>query len=270
MQRVELVAELRERSGKGVARSIRREGRIPAVVYCGGQSLLVSLNPADLTKILLSGAGENALINLKINSKKGQSSASSALGGGPGAERLAILRDFQLDPVTGKLLHADLFEVSLDKPIRVRVHIEVIGGVPEGVKEGGVLQHQMREVEIECLPLAIPDRLEVDASSLKIGEAIYIRDFRVGEGVRVLGQPDQVVVSVAAPISEAKLEELLTATAKEAKEPEVIAREKVEGEEELKPEAKAAAEPSAAGAKPKKEESASGGKEEKKEPKAKG
>jgi len=262
MQRVELVAEHRERSGKGVARSIRREGRIPAVVYCGGQSLLVSLNPADLTKVLLSGAGENALINLKINSKKGQSPAS----GGPGAERLAILRDFQLDPVTGKLLHADLFEVSLDKPIRVRVHIEVIGGVPEGVKEGGVLQHQMREVEIECLPLAIPDRLEVDASSLKIGEAIYIRDFRVGEGVRVLGQPDQVVVSVAAPISEAKLEELLTATAKEAKEPEVITREKVEGEEELKPEAKAAAEPSAAGAKPKKEEI----KEEKKEPKAKG
>ena len=266
MQRVELVAELRERSGKGVARSIRREGRIPAVVYCGGQSLLLSLNPADLTKVLLSGAGENALINLKINNKKGQSSAS----GGPGAERLAILREFQLDPVTGKLLHADLFEVSLNKPIRVRVHIEVIGGVPEGVKEGGVLQHQMREVEIECLPLAIPDRLEVDVSSLKIGEAIYIRDLRAGEGVRVLGQPDQVVVSVAAPISEAKLEELLTATAKEAKEPEVITREKVEGEEELKPEAKAAAEPSAAsapgGGKPKKEET----KEEKKEPKAKG
>ena len=259
MQRVELVAELRERSGKGVARSIRRAGSIPAVVYGEGRSLLLTLNPGDLTKILLSEAGENALINLKINSKKGQSSASSVLGGGPGAERLAILRDFQLDPVTGKLLHADLFEVSLNKTIRVRVHIEVIGGVPEGVKEGGVLQHQMREVEIECLALAIPDRLEVDVSPLKIGEAVYIRDLRVGEGVRVLGQPDQVVVSVAAPISEAKLEELLTATAKEAKEPEVITREKEEGEEELKPEAKAAAEPSAPG-----------GKEEKKEPKAKG
>ena len=266
MKRVELVADLRERSGKGVARSIRREGRIPAVVYGGGQCLWVTLNPADLTKVLLSGARENALINLKINSKKVQSSTS----GGSDAERLAILRDFQLDPVTGKLLHADLFEVSLNKPIRVRVHIEVIGGVPEGVKEGGVLQHQMREVEIECLPLAIPDRLEVDVSSLKIGEAIYIRDLRVGEEVRVFGQPDQVVVSVAAPISEAKLEEMLTATAKEAKEPEVITREKEEGEEEVKPEAKGAAEPSASstpgGGKPKKEEI----KEEKKEPKAKG
>jgi large subunit ribosomal protein L25 len=111
--------------------------------------------------------------------------------------------------------------------------------------------------------------LEADASALNIGEAIHIRDLRVGEGVRFLGQPDQVVVSVAAPISEAKLEELLTATAKEAKEPEVLTRVKEEGEEQAKPEAKAAGEPAAAG-KAKKEESASGGKEEKKEAKPKG
>jgi large subunit ribosomal protein L25 len=235
------------------------------VLYAEGKSLLLTLDPADLTKILYSGAGENALITLKIQGMKDRASAASKAD----TERLTILRDFQVDPVTGKLLHADLFEVSLNKTIRVRVHIEVVGEVPQGVKEGGVLQHQMREVEIECLPMAIPDRLEVDASALKIGEASYIRDLTVGEGVRVLGQPDQVVVSVAAPISEAKLEELLTATAKEAKEPEVIARGKEEGEEAVKPEAKAA-EPAAAsasgGGKTKKEEP----KEEKKEAKAKG
>lgn len=269
MKRVELVAELREKSGKGVARGIRRAGKIPGVLYGEGRSLLLTFDPADLRKILHSGAGENALINLKIHGTIGQFPASSE-SGLSGAERLTILRDFQLDPVTGKLLHADLFEISLHKTLRVRVHIEVVGGIPEGVKEGGVLQHQIREVEIECLPLAMPDRLEVDASALKIGEAIYVRDLRVGEGVRVLGQSDQVVVSVAAPISEAKLEQLLTATAKEAKVPEVLTREKEEGEEELKPEAKVTAEPSASAGKPKKEEPASSGKEEKKKAKAKG
>lgn len=261
MQRIEMTAELREKSGKGVARSVRRSGKIPGVLYGEGKSLLLILDPVNLTKVLHSGAGENALITLKIQGMQEKASSTKKSD----AERLTILRDCQVDPITGKLLHADLFEVSLNKPIRVRVHIEIIGGVPEGVKEGGVLQHQMREVEIECLPMSIPDRFEVDASALKIGEAIHVRDLNVGEGVRFLNQPDQVVVSVAAPISEAKLEELLTATAKEVKEPEVIARGKEEGEEEAKPEAKAAAEPAAAG-KAKKEE----GKEEKKEAKPKG
>lgn len=261
MQRIEMTAELREKSGKGVARSVRRSGKIPGVLYGEGKSLLLILDPVDLIKVLHSGAGENALITLKIQGKQEKASSTKKSD----AERLTILRDCQVDPITGKLLHADLFEVSLNKPIRVRVHIEIIGGVPEGVKEGGVLQHQMREVEIECLPMSIPDRFEVDASALKIGEAIHVRDLNMGEGVRYLNQPDQVVVSVAAPISEAKLEELLTATAKEVKEPEVIARGKEEeGEEQAKPEAKVAAEPAAAG-KAKKEE----GKEEKKEAKPK-
>lgn len=242
MQRIEMTAEYREKSGKGAARSIRRAGKIPAVLYGEGHSLPLTLDPADILHVLHSGAGENALITLKLRGTKQD------------GERLTILRDFQLDPVTGKLLHADLFEVSLNKAIRVRVHIELIGEAPVGVKEGGVLQHTMREVEVECLPTSIPDRLEVDASQLKIGDAIHIRDLEVGEGVRVLGQPDQVVVSVAAPISEAKLEELLTT--KEAKEPEVITKGKEEAEEGAKAEAKGPEPAPAAvgGAKAKKEE----------------
>jgi large subunit ribosomal protein L25 len=255
-----MMAEFREKGGKGIARSIRRTGKIPGVLYGEGKSLLLTLDPADLTKVLHSGAGENALITLKIRGMQDKAPAAKKSD----TERLTILRDFQVDPITGKLLHADLFEVSLNKTIRVRVHIEVVGEVPQGVKDGGVLQHQMREVEIECLPMAIPDRLEVDASALNIGEAVHIRDLRVGEGVKVLGQPDQVVVSVAVPISEAKLEELLTATAKETKEPEVITRAKEEGEEAEKPEAKAAGEAPAPAGKAKKEE----GKKE--ETKAKG
>jgi large subunit ribosomal protein L25 len=205
------------------------------VLYSGGRSTMLSLNPADLTRLLHSAAGENTLIDLKV-------------AGSGGQERLAILREVQHDPLTGAPLHVDLFEVALDRAIRLKVHVEVIGETPIGVKEGGVLQHGLREVEVECLPALIPDAVRVDASLLKQGEVIHLRDLQVGEGVRLLDDPALVVVSVTTPMSEEKLAELLTATAKETKEPEVLAKKKEEegepaaaaaGKLEAKPEAKA-------------------------------
>ncbi len=233
MQRIELAVDRRTDAGKGVARSLRRAGRIPAVLYSGGRSTMLSLNPADLTKLLHSAAGENTLIDLKV-------------AGSSGHEQLAILREVQHDPLTGAPLHVDLFEVALDRAIRLKVHVEVIGETPIGVKEGGVLQHGIREVEVECLPALIPDAVRVDASLLKQGEVIHLRDLQVGEGVRLLDDPALVVVSVTTPMSEEKLAELLTATAKETKEPEVLTKKKEEEGEpaaaakaEAKPEAKA-------------------------------
>ncbi|MBI3611269.1 MAG: 50S ribosomal protein L25 [Nitrospirae bacterium] len=254
MQRMDLEAEQRSQSGKGVARSLRRSGRIPAVLYGEGKSNLLALQPADLIKILKSESGENALINLKI---KGEKSVET---------RTAILRDFQRDPVTGGILHADLFEINMNKPIRVKVPIGVKGDLPAGVKEGGVLQHNLREVEIECLPSVIPDHLYVDAAHLKIGESIHVRDLEVEQGIRILEDKDLAVVSVAAPMSEAKLEQILAGTpAGEVKEPEVIGKKKEE-----EGEAGAAVEP-AAGAKPEAKGDAKtqkpAGKEEKKEAK---
>jgi large subunit ribosomal protein L25 len=217
MQRFELTVERRTQAGKGVARSLRRAGRIPAVLYSGGQSTLLSLNPADLSKLLHSAARENTLIDLRVDGKKDK-------------ERLAILREVQHDPITGKPLHIDLFEVALDRAIRLKVHVEITGDTPLGVKEGGILQHGVREVEIECLPTLIPDAVRVDASRLKTGEAIHLRDLQLGEGIRVLGDGDVVVVSVTTPMSEEKLAELLAGAPKEAKEPEVLTKKKEEGE----------------------------------------
>src|SRR3990167_6823289 len=157
MQRIELAVDRRTDAGKGVARSLRRAGRIPAVLYSGGRSTMLSLNPADLTKLLHSAAGENTSID---------------------------------------------------------------------VKEGGVLQHGIREVEVECLPALIPDAVRFDASLLKQGEVIHLRDLQVGEGVRLLDDPALIVVSVTTPMSEEKLAELLAATAKETKEPELLAKKK--------------------------------------------
>ncbi len=217
----ELSVTVRERAGKGVARQLRRNGKVPAVLYGQGECVLLTMNPDDLVKILKSHAGTTALIALTIDGVKAK------------VKRTALLRDYQVDPVTGEVLHADLFEVSMDKPIRVKVPVHVIGGVPAGVKEGGVLHHNLRELHVECLPSALPDFIEVDASGLNINQGIHVREVAKREGVRYLDEADQMVVSVAAPMSEAKLEALLTAGAGAPApgEPEVIAKGKEAGPE---------------------------------------
>jgi large subunit ribosomal protein L25 len=229
----DLSATVREQAGKGAARSMRRAGKVPAVLYGQGECLLLSINPDGLVKILKSHVGSTALISLTVTGAKSKPT------------RTALLRDFQVDPVSGDLLHVDLFEVSMSKPIRVKVPIQVVGGVPAGVKEGGVLHHNMRELLVECLPAAMPDHVEVDASALNIGDGIHLKELLTREGVRYMDDPDQMVVSVAAPMSEAKLEALLTSSAGPAAEPEVMATGK---EAAVAAEAAAVAEPAKAGA----------------------
>ncbi len=226
----DLTVAVREQAGKGAARSMRRAGKIPAVLYGQGDCLLLTANPDEVIKILKSHAGTTALISLTVNGAKSKSN------------RTALLRDYQVDPVSGALLHADLFEISMSKPIRVRVPIKVIGGIPAGVKEGGVLHHNMRDVHVECLPAALPDHVEIDASALTIGGGIHVSEIAAREGIRFLDDPEQMVVSVAAPMSDAKLEALLTTGAGQAGEPEVMAKGKEAGAEG------AGAEPAKAGA----------------------
>ena len=213
----DLAATVREQAGKGAARSMRRAGKVPAVLYGQGECILLSVAPAGLIKILKSHAGSSALISLTL---EGETSKSN---------RTALLRDYQVDPITGALLHADLFEVSMSKPIRVKVPIQVIGSMPAGVKEGGVLHHNMRELHVECLPSVLPDHIEIDASALAIGSGIYVKEITAYEGVRFLDDPDQMAISVAAPMSDAKLESLLT-SGTGAAEPEVAAKGKEAGE----------------------------------------
>lgn len=216
----ELAVTVREATGKGAARQLRREGKIPGVLYGQGECLMLTIEPDSLVKILKAQSGGSALVSLTLTGAKSK------------PNRTALLRDFQVDPVEGNVLHADLFEISMNKPIRVKVPLHLTGGVPAGVKEGGILHHNMRELHIECLPDALPDFIEVDASGLNISQGLHLKDVVVREGIRYLDDPEQMVVSVAAPITEAKLESLLasgTAGAEGAKEPEVAGKGKVEG-----------------------------------------
>jgi large subunit ribosomal protein L25 len=218
--RFDMTGEMREQAGKGVARQLRRQGKIPAVLYGQEECLLLTLDPDGVRKILRSHAAGTALVSLTVTGAKSKTN------------RTALLRDYQVDPVSGQILHADLFEVSMDQPIRVKVPVSVTGGVPQGVKEGGVLHHNLRQLNIECLPSALPDHIEVDASLLGIAQGIHVRELTHREGIRFLDEGDQMVVSVAAPMSEAKLEALLTSgvAGEEGKEPELLAKGKVEGE----------------------------------------
>ena len=215
----EIEVQKRNTSGKGVARQLRRNGKIPAVLYGNGQSLPLSMDPKVARHIVLSQAGHTGLLTVHVTD------------GAKQEDRIAILQDHQIDPITNAILHVDLFQVSMDKPIRVKVPVTVIGEVPMGVKEGGILHQPLRELHIECLPAQIPDHVEVDASGLQIGQGVHVREIPLASEVKILDEGDLMVVNVAMKMSEAKLEALLTRETGEslaAAEPAAGDKEKAE------------------------------------------
>jgi large subunit ribosomal protein L25 len=220
MEKIALTAQVREKAGKGVARGLRRNQMVPAVLYSHGKSTPISMGNKDVTKILNTEGGEHALINLKVE------------GGKEGTDKLALIKDYQIDPRNGALIHVDLMEVAMNEKVKIPVAVH-LSGSSIGVKEGGILQHGVREVEIECLPNQIPEHFEVNISELKINESIHVRDIKVAEGVRMLTDGDATIVTIQPPISDAKLEAMLAAApvaAAEAGEPELVKKPKKEGE----------------------------------------
>jgi len=213
MQTIDLAGEVRLEVGKGPARQMRMRGRIPAVIYSEGRSTPLSLDTREVTRMIQVPSAGNTLITLRL--KEG--------------DRLAILRDVRRDPITGTVLHADLFEVAMDRPIEIRVPVTVTG-TAAGVKEGGILQLTLREVHLRATPAQVPDHIDVDVSGLAVNQSIHVRDLPVPAGVTFLSQGGQSVVSVAAAISEAKLQAMLTTAPKEGAGPEVLTA-KAEGAE---------------------------------------
>ncbi|HVH04991.1 MAG TPA: 50S ribosomal protein L25 [Myxococcota bacterium] len=182
-----IVAEERSGSGKGFNRKLRATGRIPAVVYGRGKATrAVTLDPIALSKLLKSSQlGINTLIDLKIGK----------------TETVVLVREIQRQPVGGAYLHADFYEVDLQQAIQVRVPLHVVGKA-KGVENGGLLDHPLRDVEIECLPRAIPDHVVVDVSDLDVGDSIHVRDLVLPEGATMLSDPDLAVASVVLPAAE--------------------------------------------------------------------
>ncbi len=220
MEKIALKVELREGRGKGSARSIRRAGSVPAVMYGLGGSTPISINRKELVRIINTGGGASTLFSVQVE-------------GAQGPERLAILKDIQKDPVRNELLHADLLEVAADKPVHVTAHVALSTESPKGVKEGGILQFLTRELMVECLPGNIPKTIDLDISELGINESVHVGDLKLPEGVKALTEADVVVVSIAPPLSAEKLDQMLsTEAAAEVKEPEVVTKGKEKEEAE--------------------------------------
>ena len=218
-----LEAQPRTPGNKNTARRVRRDGKIPAVVYGAGKGALsVSVDPRQVMRILNSETGHNTIFDLALDKDKTK----------------AMIVDWQFEPIKGKLLHIDVKRIAMDKKLTVMVPIE-LKGEAEGVKtQGGILEQMLREVEIECLPADIPSFIEVDVAHLTFGKVLRVADLPHNDKIEFLTDENQAVAHVTA----IKEEEVATPEAAAAEaaagpaEPEVIKKGKVETEEGAEPE----------------------------------
>jgi large subunit ribosomal protein L25 len=218
----ELSVEPREGVGKAAVKRLRREGRVPAILYgARREPLPLTVQPKDLQRVLHARGAGSVLVNLRLP--------------GEAEARAAVVRDLQFDPVRETVLHVDLQAVRMDEQITVEVPIHVVGEAA-GVKEqSGVLSVLLRAVQVACLPTQIPERLDADVSALRIHDVLTVADLKLPEGVRAMTPANQAIVTVAPPMAE----EVAAPAAAPAAEVEVLTERKPEeGGEEAKPEAK--------------------------------
>ena len=222
---ISLSGKRRESLGKGDARKSRREGRIPGVLYGQGKDPVpVSIGAREFQVALHTHKGGNPIVNLAVGE----------------SEFTALIRDAQYDPVTHEVLHLDFQHISLTETIEVRVPVNLVG-LAIGVKDGGgILEMILRDLEVRCLPTAIPAAIDVDVSALNIGDSIHVRELSIPE-VTILSDADATVVTVVPPtVMEEKPVEAVEGAEPAAAEPEVIAKGKKEEEGAAETEEKAA------------------------------
>ena len=214
MKTVPLKADLRDQAGKQAVKKIRAQKRIPAVVYGTGiKATSIALSQDDFFRVIHTRAGENVVIQLIV-------------GGPKSIEKTVVIKEIQHNPVTDAIEHVDFNAISLTEKIKVKVPFHAKGEAP-GVKEGGVLDVVHHEIEVECLPTQIPEKLEADISQLNIGDSIHIKDLKFPEGVQSQLSPEEVVIAIHAP----QAEEVAAPAEEGAKEPEVIGKGKEDAAE---------------------------------------
>jgi len=214
-------AEKREDFGKNVSRRMRKEGKIPVILY--GHDIVnvpLTLEKKDIFMILKSESGENTVFKVSFNSET----------------RNAMIKEIQKDPVTDEILHADIIQIVLDKTRRVSIPIVPVGEAVGVKAEGGFVDFVTREVEIECLPKDIPDNIEIDISSLHLNQFIKVEDVFPPAGVEIVSDLNTVIVRIEVPVVEEEVveEEEEEEIIGEEGEPEVIKKEKVGEEKEEK------------------------------------
>jgi large subunit ribosomal protein L25 len=219
MAEVSLEVSRREGIGKGVAKKLRRDGNVPAVVYGGHREpVAITVDRKSVSELIQkSEHGIRSVFLLKM--------------AGTDQQRHAMIKEVTIDPISRKMLHIDFVRVLMDEVVKVTVPVHV-SGLAIGVKEGGLLDFQVREVHVECLPNAIPDSIEVDATPLGVHDYYRVKDLKLPEGVKILDDPDRVVVGVT--VARAEVSETAAVDEAATAEPEVIKKGKPEDEKEKK------------------------------------
>ncbi|MEG8945964.1 50S ribosomal protein L25 [Rosettibacter firmus] len=212
MLEISIKAKRRTISTKSVVNKLRKAGNVPGIYYSKGTEPVPIYVP-ELSLRPLVYTSETHIVNLTIDDSE---------------PIKTILKDYQLDPVTDRIIHCDFMGISLDQKIELEVPV-VIQGTAIGIKEGGLLQHQMHRLKIECLPNNIPEHIVVDISNLKIGESIHVKDLKL-ENIRILHHEDVIIASVIHQRAAVEVEQPVESEETQ-KEPEVIAKGKVEKEE---------------------------------------
>lgn len=210
MEKVVLEAKKRTEINKASRSALRKEGKVPAIIYSKHhEPLPLSISEREIHPLVFTS--KTSLISLNVEGQE---------------EQDCIIKDVQFDPVTEKIVHVDLLGLKKGEKIQIEVPVQLVGN-PIGIKEGGILQHNLHKLEIECLPTDIPEHLEIDVTNLKLGSSIHVSDLSF-ENIVILNLPDAMVASVTHPKVE---KEAAPAEGEEVKEPEVIAKGKTQEEE---------------------------------------
>ena len=213
MERPVLTAEVREGIGKGAARKLRVKGLIPAIFYGPrSQTIPLVINSKEFARSLQTEAGENVLIDLDIRRNDQPE------------RKVVMVKDIQVHPLQRTILHTDFYEIAMDEMVTVEVPVLLVGK-PEGIKMGGILEQVRRAIEIQCLPGDIPKSIDVDVSSLMIGDSIHVQDIQV-EKAKILSESNFTIATVVPPVVEEKVTEEVVAEVPE----EAEAKEKTEEE----------------------------------------
>src|SRR6184192_3745725 len=218
-ERMKLQVSERDSRGSADARRLRKQGFIPGVLYGKGKSsYAIAVPERDLRRVLTGAGGLHAILDVVL---EGQSTTHAS-----------ILKDYQQDPIRGHISHIDLHEVRLDQPIQASVNVQLVGE-PAGVKEGGVLSQVQREINVEALPMEIPEHIELDVSGMGIGDTLRLADLAASDGVTYLDNPEETVLAtVTLPTREVEPETEEVPEGEELPEGELAEGEAPEGAEQ--------------------------------------
>jgi large subunit ribosomal protein L25 len=227
-ERTTLTVKKRERLGSRETRRLRKQGLIPGVLYGREDPIAICVEERELRRALTGAGGLHSILDVEVD--------------GTGKTHSSILKEYQQDKIRGHVIHIDLQEVRLDQTLHATVTVQLIGGdIAPGVKEGGVLSQPLREIQVEALPLEVPEHIDLDVSHMAMGDTLRISDIDIGDNVKLLDDPETVVATVTAPMREEEAEPVEG----EAVEGEAAEGAAAEGEETPEGGSEAPAEPAA-------------------------